>query len=203
MIKRVWKEGILPADWRKSLIVPLYKRGDTDRVDNYRGISLLCSAYKIYTEIIRNRMDSEVEEKNMLPESQAGFRKGRSTLDNIYVLSHVIQREKEKKKERKEVYALFVDLKAAFDNVDRSKLWNLLEIKGMSMNLIWRMKKIYEDTEAAVRTTEGVTKGFNIRKGVRQGCVLSPTLFNLYIADLDYELSKRNVGGVALGKDRL
>lgn len=131
LIKRVWKEKILPADWRKDLIVPLYERGDADRGNNYRGISLLCSAYKIYTEIIRNRMDREVEEKSMLPESQAGFRKGRSTMDNIYVLSHVIQRDKEKEKEKEEVYALFVDLKAAFDNVDRSKLWNILEIKDM------------------------------------------------------------------------
>lgn len=60
---------MLPEDWRKGLIVPLYKRGDTESVKNYRGVSLLCSAYKIYTEVIRNRMENEVEKKGMLPES--------------------------------------------------------------------------------------------------------------------------------------
>lgn len=73
----------------------------------------------------------------------------------------------------------------------------------MNKDLIWRMKKIYEDTEATVRTTDGVTKSFNIRKGVRQGCVLSPTLFNLYIADLDCELNKRGIEGVELSKERI
>ncbi|XP_029155674.1 uncharacterized protein LOC114928591 [Nylanderia fulva] len=142
LLRRIWKEGVIPEDWRKGLIVPLYKRGDTESVENYGGISLLCTAYKIYTERIRNRMDKEVEEKGMLSESQA-----------------------------------------AFDNVDRERLWNILTNKGLNKDLIWRIRKIYEDTEATVRTMDGVTKSFNIGKGVRQGCVLSPILFNLYIAD--------------------
>lgn len=119
---KVWKEGQLPTDWKKSIIVPLYKRGDQEKVENYRGISLLCSAYKLYTEIIRNRLENEMKEKEMLPESQTGFKKGRSTLDNIFVLNHIIQREKKQGKEGGKVYALFIDLKAAFDKVDREKL---------------------------------------------------------------------------------
>lgn len=123
-------------------------------------------------------------------------------MDNIYVLSHIIQKDKEKEKGREEVYALFIDLKAAFDNVDRERLWNILSNKGMNKDLIWRMKKIYEDTEATVRTMDGVTKSFNIRKGVRQGCVLT-TLFNLYIADLDCKLNKRGIGEIELSKEDL
>lgn len=94
----------------------LYKRGDVNATENYRGILLLCSAYKIYAEITRSRLDKEVEEKKIIPESQTGFRSGRSTIDNIYILNNLIQREKTKeaKKDRK-IWALFINLKAAFD----------------------------------------------------------------------------------------
>lgn len=203
VIRRVWKEGEMPEDWKESIIVPLYKRGEVEKVGNYRGISLLCTAYKLYAEILRHRLEKEVEEHKLLPESQAGFRKKSSTIDNIYVLNHIVQREKEKEKGEEKIYALFIDLKAAFDKVNRSKLWEILEEKEVSNGLIWRLKKIYEDTKATIRTKKGLSRGFRIDKGVRQGCVLSPILFNLYIADLDSALEKRGIGGVALGTDRI
>jgi len=81
----------------------------------------LCSAYKIFAEIIR-RLEEETERRMLLRETQAGFRKGRSTLDNIFVLSHVAQREKNKEGRDRKVYAFFADLRAAFDNVDRNTL---------------------------------------------------------------------------------
>lgn len=65
------------------IIVPLYKRGEQEKIENYRNISLLCTAYKIYAEKIRMRLEIEVEEKGIISESQAGFRKGKSTLDNM------------------------------------------------------------------------------------------------------------------------
>jgi len=68
-------------------MVPLHKRGDREIAGNYRGISLLCSAYKVYAEILRNRLEIEVERKNLIPESQTGFRKGRSTLEYICIES--------------------------------------------------------------------------------------------------------------------
>lgn len=86
-------------------------------------VSLLCSAYKVYIEIIRGRLDREVEKKKLLAESQAGFRKGRweiITMDNIYVLNHLVQRVVAKGIKKEKVFALFVDLKAAFDKVNRA-----------------------------------------------------------------------------------
>lgn len=110
---QIWKEGCLSKDWRISIIVPLYKRGDANVVllNNYRGISLLCSTYKIYAEILRNRLEKESERLELLPESQAGFRRGRTTTDNIFILNHLIQREKEKGGKERKIYSLFVDLK--------------------------------------------------------------------------------------------
>ncbi|XP_024873965.1 uncharacterized protein LOC112455963 [Temnothorax curvispinosus] len=110
LLKHIWREGELPEDWKTSIIVPLHKRGDEEKVENYRGISLLCSAYKIYAEVLRCRLKREVDLKDLLPESQAGFRGGWATADNIFVLDHLVQRvDKEGKKDK--LYALFVDLK--------------------------------------------------------------------------------------------
>lgn len=104
-------------------------------------------------------------------------------MDNIFILNHyIVQREKEKGKEEGKVYALFIDLKAAFDNVDREILWKIMEEKEIKTGLIRRMRKIYEDTEVTIRSKEGLTRRFRVKKGVRQGCVMSPALFNLYIA---------------------
>lgn len=87
---------------------------------------------------------------------------------------------------------MFVDLKAAFDNVDRVKLWKIMEEKGVEQGLMERIKKIYKETVVTIRTQNGFTKCFKTRKGVRQGCVMSPALFNLFITDIDKTLEMRN-----------
>lgn len=203
IINQVWKEGDILKDWRKSVIVPIHKKGDQEKVENYRGISLLCTAYKIYVEVLRSRLEEEIEEKNLIPESQSGFRKGRGTIDNIFILNHM-QREKEEKEEKnRRIYAVFVDLKAAFDTVKREKLWRILTEKGINEKLIRRIKKIYEETNITIRTKEGLTSAFRTTKGLRQRCVLSPLLFNMYIADLDRLLKERGIGGVRLVDDRI
>lgn len=105
LLKQIWKEEVIPEDWKRSIIVPLHKRGDREQVGNYRGISLLCSGYKIYAQILNKRLQREVESKGMLPESQSGFRRGRSTIDNIFILDHLIQREKSREKKEEKVFA--------------------------------------------------------------------------------------------------
>jgi len=115
MIRAVWQQGTIPKDWKTSIVTPLYKRGDKEAVGNYRGISLLCTAYKVYAEVLRNRLEKEVEEKGMIPDGQAGFRKGRATVDNIFVLNHIMQRDKRKEGEEGKIYMFFVDLRAAFE----------------------------------------------------------------------------------------
>lgn len=80
--------------------------------------------YKVYAEILRGRIEEVMEEEVLLPNSQAGFRKGRSTIDNIFILNHIIQREKDTGRStgRDKIFVIFVDLKATFDNVDRETL---------------------------------------------------------------------------------
>jgi len=123
LLKQIWKDNEIPENWRKDIVVPLYKRGDKNVPSNYRDISLLCTAYKILAEVIRRRLKEETERRKLLPETQADFRKERLTLDNIYVLSHLAQRGRNLEGKERKVYAFFADFRATFDNVDRDILW--------------------------------------------------------------------------------
>lgn len=124
-------------------------------------------------------------------------------MDNIYVLNHLVQRVMARGNKKEKVFALFVDLKGVFDKVDRVGLLELMESQGIDEEIIKRIKKIYEETIVTVRTAEGYTDMFKTQKGVRQGCVMSLLLFNLYIADIDKWFKERNIGGVELGNERV
>jgi len=153
----------------------------------------LCTAYKILVEVIRRRLEEETERRRLLPETQAGFRKGKSTLDNIYVLSHLVQRGRNLEGKERKVYSFFADLRAAFDNIDRDILWKILEEKGIEEGLLRRIERIYERTEITIRTNNGLSRSFKTRKGVRQECALSPLLFNLDMAGIDEMLNDREI----------
>lgn len=83
-------------------------------------------------------------------------------------------------------------------------MWRIMEEKGIEEDLIDRIKEIYKETMVSIKTVEGISRSFCTEKGVRQGCALSPTLFNLYIADIDkLVLKERKIGGIKLGKDKI
>ena len=119
VIGKVWDGEEIPEDWETAIIVPLYKKGDANKLSNYRGISLLSSEYKLYTEVILGRLQNEVDKEKLLPEGQAGFTKGISTTDNIYILNKIVQKAQ---MSNKRIYSMFVDLKAVFDTLDREIL---------------------------------------------------------------------------------
>lgn len=109
----------------------------------------------------------EVEEKNILPETKAGFRKGRGTMDNIYVLNHIIQKEIRKKGGK--IFGFFMDLKSAFDKVDRKILWEEMERRGIRKGIVERIKKIYESTKNVVRVNGRVSERFSDGKRSKTG----------------------------------
>lgn len=94
---------------------------------------------------------------------------------------------------------MFVDWKITFDNIDRERMWRVLEKKEINLRRRRRMEKIYEETEVMVRTKEE----FKLNKEVRQRCLLGTLLFNVHVADLDRELEKRGIGNVELDKERI
>ena len=112
-----------------------------------------------------------------VPDVQAGFRKGRGTRDHIVNICWIIEKASEF---QKNIYFCFIDYAKAFDCVDHNKLWKILQELGILDHLTCLLRKLYTGQEATVKTGHGTTDWFQIGKGVRQGCVLSPCLFNFY-----------------------
>jgi hypothetical protein len=189
----VWKGEGFPQEWKEGIICPIYKKGEKDTASNYRGITLLNTAYKVYAMIVEERLMKEMNERGALPDGQAGFRKGRGTMDNVYILNHIIGNEI--KKRGSKIYAFFVDLKAAFDNVERDLLWEYLRKKGINEHLVTKIEEIYEETISRVRVDGRVSECFKTYKGVRQGCPLSPSLFAAFIGDIEEMFRKGQAGG--------
>ena len=121
-----------------------------------------------------------------LPDVQAGFRKGRGTRDQIANIGWIIEKAREF---QKNIYFCFIDYAKAFDCVDQNKLWKILKEMGIPDHLTCLLRNLYAGQEATVRTGHGPTDWFKIGKGVRQGCILSPCLFNL-----NAEYIMRNAG---------
>ena len=113
-----------------------------------------------------------------LPDVQAGFRKGRGTRDQIANICWIMEKAREF---QKNIYFCFIDYAKAFDCVDHNTLWKTLKEIGIPDHLTSLLRNLYEDQEATVRTGHGKTDWSQIGKGVRQGCVLSPWLFNLCV----------------------
>ena len=111
-----------------------------------------------------------------LPDIQAGFRKGRGTTDQIATIHWLI---KKSRKFQKNIYFSFIDYAKAFDCLDHNKLWKILKEMGIPDHLTCLLTNLYAGQEATVRTGHETTDWFQIRKGVCQGCILSPCLFNL------------------------
>ena len=116
-----------------------------------------------------------------LPDVQAGFRKGRGTRDQIANICWIIKNTREF---QKNIHFCFIDCAKAFDCVDHNRLWKILKEMGIPDHLTCLLRNLYADQEAKVRTGHGTTDWFQIRKGVRQGCTLSPCLFNVYAEDI-------------------
>ena len=123
-------------------------------------------------KILQARLQQYVNRE--LPDVQAGFRKGRGTRDQIANISWIIEKAREF---QESIYFCFIDYAKAFDCVDHNKFWKILKEMGIPDRLICLLRNLYAGQEATVRTGHGTTDWFQIGKGVRQGCILSPCLF--------------------------
>ena len=136
-----------------------------------------------------------------LPDVQAGFRKGRGTRDQIANIRWILEKAKEF---QKNIYFCFIDYAKAFDCVDHNKLWKILKEMGIPDHLIWLLRNLYGGQKATVRTGYGTTDWFQIGKGVCQGCILSPCLFNFYAPNAGWKkhkLESRLLGEISITSD--
>ena len=132
-------------------------------------------ASKVMLKILQASLQQYVNRE--LPDVQAGFRKGRGPRDQIVNICWIIKKAREF---QKNIYFCFIDYAKAFDCVDHNKLWKILKEMIIPDHLICLLRNLYAGQEATVRTGHGTTDWFQIGKGVRQGCILSPCSFNIY-----------------------
>ncbi len=198
LCNKIWQQKAWPKDWKRAIFLPLPKKGDTRECANNRTISLIPHASKILLHIIADRIRNHLE--NELPPEQAGFRKGRGTRNQIGNLRNLMEKSSEF---QQPLYLCFIDYSKAFDCVQHKKLWKIMSEMGFPAHIIQLIQSLYEDQEATVRTENGDTEWFTIGQGVRQGCILSPYLFNIYAEYImrkafDDFSGKVSVGGRAI-----
>ena len=197
----IFNSGIYPADWGKSIICPIYKNGSKTSPENYSGVSLITSISKNFNGILTKRLQSWCEQNQVLDESQAGFRKNYSTVDNIFSLQAIIQ--KYLSRERGRFYCIYIDFRRAFDSIHHDKLWNSFYRKGFSSEgkCMKIFRSMYQQLKSYVKGNEGLTEFFNCIIGTRQGCISSPTIFSLFINDLVSYLRSECENGVFISNE--
>ena len=179
--QQIWKIQHWPQDWKRSVSISIPKKDNAKEYSNYHTIALISHVSKAMLKILQARLQQYVNREQYvnseLPDVQAGFRKGRGTRDQIANIHWIIKKAREF---QKNIYFCFIDYAKAFDCVDHNKLWKTLKEMGIPDYLTCLLRNLYAGQEATVRTRHGTTDWFQIGKGVHQGCILSPCLFNLY-----------------------
>ena len=153
---------------------------------------------EIYARIVSDRL--KVVTDSLLMDEQDGFRMGRGCVDQVFAVSQVIEKVIEK---GKVAYAAFVDLEKTYDSVSKDKLWEALKDYGVRGKLLVAIQSLYEDGWARVRIGGRESSQLQVRKDVRQGCLLSPWLFNIFIDRMVTEARKQFYGSVQLTTGQL
>jgi hypothetical protein len=188
-----------PSLWAKALVHLIFKGRGADSLDPraYRPISLTSCISKVFERVILNRLVANSEKEGLLEEEQAGFRTGRSTRDQTFILRELLDK---RKAEGQTTFLCFIDLTNAFSSSWQDGMWFRLRESGVAGRLYRSIKDMYRSCSSAIQTPFGLTDWFTSDLGTRQGAVLSPYLFSLLISPLACVL--RNAGlGVSLGLD--
>ena len=170
-----WQEGAVPHDMRDSKIITLYKnKGERNDCNNYKGISLLGIVGKVFARVILIRLQKLTE--RIYPESQCGFRAKRSTIDMVFSLRQLQEKCRE---QQMPLYIAFIDLTKAFDLVSRDGLFKVLPKIGCPHKLQSIIESFHTDTKGTMQFNGSSSDPFEIRSGVKQGCVLAQMLFGI------------------------
>lgn len=177
LIRKIYETGEIPEDFQKCVMVSIPKKASATTCEQHRTLSLLSDASKILIRIILKRTEKILE--NSLSEDQFGFRKRTGTREAILSLRLLVEKQIAKNKKK---YIAFVDLEKAFDNVLWPKMFQILKQAGLKYKDRRILFKTYQN-EIALMKMKNEEKTARITKGVRQGCPLSPIIFNAYIQE--------------------
>ena len=176
LLKKIWEQENIPEDWRRGLIIKLPKKGDLTMCGNWRGITLLSMVGKVMARSIIKRLRDSVDRR--LRKEQGGFRPNRGTGMQIFILRNIIEQSLEW---NAALYLVFVDYEKAFDSIHRETLWKIMRHYGIPEKYVRLVKMFYDRSKCSVITEAGTGPWFEIKSGVKQGCVMSGFLFILVI----------------------
>jgi len=201
LYNKIFESSDFPEEWSKAIVCSLHKGGNVNCESNYRGISLLSICGKVFTKILNNRLVSWAKLTGHFYEEQAGYREGYSTTDHIFSLYSLAEKYLSKPNGR--CYVLFVDLSKAFDKIPHGLLWHRLLKIGLHGNVIKVIRSMYSQLKSCVRieNSNRLTEWFECHMGTRQGCMLSPFLFTMYLNELIENITDGNVRGIYVSEE--
>lgn len=182
---------IIPSVWKRARIQPVPKKGDLTKIQNYRPISLIEVPRKIFEKCLLPFVAKFAEPLSI---EQGGFRPERGCFDQVSVFHEWLSQSRvdgrSRKRLKSERYVAFLDIKAAYDSVDRTLLWEICKKKGFPGNLIRLLQKMFDENEAFVAVNGIQSSRFKMKSGVLQGSLLSPLLYSVFIDDLAERLNE-------------
>ena len=200
LFNKLFDSGTYPSQWNESIILPLFKKGEINNPNNYRGISLCDICSKLYSSIINNRLQIWVGQNNITGEHQAGYKKNYMTIDHAFTLLAAVQKQFSNTSGRK-LYVAFVDFEKAFDSISRKLLWPILSKNGITGKLYNCIKSMYSDVKARIRNGDKLSNTVNSTKGVKQGDSCSSILFSLFVNELANDIINNGRHGVRISRD--
>ena len=187
--------------WSISMINPIHKSGSKMDPDNYRGISLLSCFSKYFSAILNLRLTQFAIDKKIFSSSQLGFLAGCRTSDAHFILQNLIDLYCKKKNQH--IFGCFVDFKKAFDTIPRHKLFQKLLDNNINGKFYDILVNMYSNDIACIKISDTISPSFIANQGVKQGCILSPTLFNIFLSDIQSIFDTAECDPVQLNGDTL
>ena len=191
---KIWQTREWPIPWTQSLIITLPKKGNLQQCKNYRTISLRCHLPKVLLKVLFNRLKPQAE--SIIAEEQAGFRSGRSRTEQIFNLRILCERYLQ---HQQDLYHVFIDFKKAFDRVWHKALWSTMRLYNINVNLIQVSENLCNKATSAVYLNGDIGDWLRTTVGVRQGCLLSLTLFNSFLGRIMTDALESHQGTVSVG----
>lgn len=152
----------IPEAWTLSIICPIHKKEDVMDCRNYKGISLLDTSYKILSNVLLARL--KPYGKEIVGEYQAGFRAGKSTMDQIHNIKQIMEKSYEY---NQDLFMLFINYKQAYDSIVREKLWIAMEDLGVPIKLIRLIRSCLQNSKRKIKANDYISKEFEVKTGLR------------------------------------
>jgi exonuclease III len=181
-LQSMWKSGFIPDTLNTASLVSIFKKDDPTLTGNYRGISLIDSLSKLLVSLLTQRLQVQFAENNVFIRGQAGCRPREESVAQSLALYETIKRRQNCGLDS---YALFLDYQKAFDTVPHEGMFRKLDVLGVRGRMLTFIRALYSNSIVQVRSNDGLfSETFRLLRGVRQGCPMSPILFNLFINDM-------------------